>query len=54
MFEFGDKVEFDYLNTRRTGSVYATQRTGWITILSSDETPGQFYDVHPDAVRKIV
>jgi hypothetical protein len=53
MFEFGDRVEFDHENRKRTGLVYATQRTGWITILSNDEQPGQFYEVHPDAVRKV-
>lgn len=53
MFEFGDRVEFDHGGLKRTGSVYAVQRTGWITILSNDEQPRQFYDVHPDAVRKV-
>lgn len=56
MFEFGDRVEFltaDDNPQKRTGLVYAVQRTGWVTILSNDETPGQFYDVHPDAVKKL-
>lgn len=55
MFEFGDRVEFKTYEGEnpRKGSVYRVDRTGWITILSSDEAPGQFYTVHPDAVRKV-
>jgi hypothetical protein len=53
MFEFGDRVEFDHDNKTRTGLVYSVHRTGWITVLSNDEQPGKFYEVHPDAVRKV-
>jgi hypothetical protein len=52
-YEFGDRVEFDLEGTVRFGSIYGAERSGWIIVLSNDEAPGQFYTVHPDAVRKI-